>query len=518
MNSVNRVWSILCWNVRGLNSAEKWPLILSKIDESLASIICFQETKRGEIDLTFLKKFVPRRFDQFAYVPSDGASGGLLVTWASNSFVGRVMQQESFGIIIQFTSRVSSEQFNLVNVYGPCEGIERENFIAWLFSLDISDEDHWLLMGDFNFYRYTDSRSRPGANLDDIETFNEVISHLGLIELPLKGRAYTWSNMQSDPLLVQLDWFFTSNQWTLTYPNTLVTSLARPTSDHVPCVISIGSSIPKAKVFRFENYWIKMPGFLDVVQNIWAIHCHGDTAKCISSKLKLLRKGLKNWSTSISVVNKLVENCNATILKLDEIEEDRVLHITEWNFRNIVKSKLCSLLSIKHEFWKKRCTARWAKLNSENTSYFHTMATIRYRQNSIASLTRNDGSVTFDHHEKAGLLRQAFKSTLGTSVPIDPTFDFYAHTSVVSDLEELSIPFSVEEIDAAVADLPTDKAPGPDGFNGLFLKVCWPIIKYDFYRLCDEFWRGTVNLQSINDAFITLIPKVNSPRSPNDFC
>ena len=85
MNSVNRVWSILCWNVRGLNSAEKWPLILSKIDESLASIICFQETKRGEIDLTFLKKFVPRRFDQFAYVPSDGASGGLLVTWASNS-------------------------------------------------------------------------------------------------------------------------------------------------------------------------------------------------------------------------------------------------------------------------------------------------------------------------------------------------------------------------------------------------------------------------------------------------
>jgi hypothetical protein len=24
---------------------------------------------------------------------------------------------------------------------------------------------------------------------------------LGLIELPLKGRAFTWSNMQNDPLL-----------------------------------------------------------------------------------------------------------------------------------------------------------------------------------------------------------------------------------------------------------------------------------------------------------------------------
>ena len=237
MNSVNRVWSILCWNVRGLNCAEKWPLILSKIDESHASILCFQETKRGEIDLHFLKKFVPRRFDHFAYVPSEGASGGLLVTWISHSFVGQVVQQESFGIVIQFTSRISSDQFNLVSVYGPCEGIARENFIAWLFSLDIADEDHWLLIGDFNFYRYTDSRSRPGANLTDMETFNEVISYLGLIELPLKGRAFTWSNMQADPLLTQLDWFFTSNQWTLTYPNTMVTPLARPTSDHVPCVI-----------------------------------------------------------------------------------------------------------------------------------------------------------------------------------------------------------------------------------------------------------------------------------------
>jgi hypothetical protein len=28
------------------------------------------------------------------------------------------------------------------------------------------------------------------------------------VELPLKGRAYTWSNMQENPLLEQLDWFF----------------------------------------------------------------------------------------------------------------------------------------------------------------------------------------------------------------------------------------------------------------------------------------------------------------------
>jgi hypothetical protein len=40
-------------------------------------------------------------------------------------------------------------------------------------------------------------------------TFNEIISFLGIIELPIKGHAFTWSNMQTNPLLEQIDWFFT---------------------------------------------------------------------------------------------------------------------------------------------------------------------------------------------------------------------------------------------------------------------------------------------------------------------
>jgi exonuclease III len=79
---------VLCWNVRGLNSADKWPHIRNKIEESNASIICLQETKRMEIDVNDVKKFAPKRFDKFAYVPSDGASGGLLVLWISSMFSG----------------------------------------------------------------------------------------------------------------------------------------------------------------------------------------------------------------------------------------------------------------------------------------------------------------------------------------------------------------------------------------------------------------------------------------------
>ena len=63
------------------------------------------------------------------------------------------------------------------------------------------------IIGDFNFIRSEENRNKPGADMNDIFLFNSIISHHGLIELPLKGRRYTWSNMQDNPLLEQLDWF-----------------------------------------------------------------------------------------------------------------------------------------------------------------------------------------------------------------------------------------------------------------------------------------------------------------------
>ena len=102
-------------------------------------------------------------------------------------------------------------------------------------------------------------------NLVDTFTFNEAIGHLGLVELPLKGRAYTWSNMQTDPLLEKLDWFFTSINWTLDFPNTEVVPLAKITSDHIPCKVVISTKIPKASLFCFEIFWAEQDDFLDTV-------------------------------------------------------------------------------------------------------------------------------------------------------------------------------------------------------------------------------------------------------------
>lgn len=57
----------------------------------------------------------------------------------------------------------------------------------------------------------------------------------------------------------------------------------------------------------------------------------------------------------------------------------------------------------------------------------------------------------------------------------------------VVDLPALDDPFSLDEIQAVLRDIPSNHAPGPDGFNGAFYKKCLSIIKDDIIKLCADF-------------------------------
>jgi exonuclease III len=77
---------VLCWNVHGLNSENRQREVRAKIDESECYIVCFQETKCENFDWRLIRKFCPKRFDNFVFSPSLGASGGLLIIWNSSVF------------------------------------------------------------------------------------------------------------------------------------------------------------------------------------------------------------------------------------------------------------------------------------------------------------------------------------------------------------------------------------------------------------------------------------------------
>ena len=153
----------------------------------------------------------------------------------------------------------------------------------------------------------------------------------------------------------------------------------------------------------------------------------------------------------------------------------------------------------------------------ESTKFFHAAATERYRLNAITSMKDEDGRAVVEHFEKAALLWNTYKNRMGVTENPQMLFNLEDLVNRHNDLDELVQPFSRKEIDNVINKMANDKAPGPDGFNGMFLKKCWHIIKEDIYQLCDDFFEERVSIQAINSSFITLVPKSNNPTTVSDF-
>jgi hypothetical protein len=106
---------------------------------------------------------------------------------------------------------------------------------------------------------------------------------------------------------------------------------------------------------------------------------------------------------------------------------------------------------------------------------------------------------------------------MGVSSNPTMVFGLQSLITAVPDLENLALPFQQSEIDSIIKRMPSDKAPCLDGFNGMFTKRCWQIIKNNFYSLCEEFYNGSANLECINNSYITLVPKVSNPKTVSDY-
>ena len=67
--------------------------------------------------------------------------------------------------------------------------------------------------------------------------------------------------------------------------------------------------------------------------------------------------------------------------------------------------------------------------------------------------------------------------------------------------------------------MPSDKAPGPDGFTGLFFKVSWDIIKEDVLEAFHQLHSmNGADFRLLNSANIVLIPKKPDALTVGDYC
>jgi hypothetical protein len=73
----------------------------------------------------------------------------------------------------------------------------------------------------------------------------------------------------------------------------------------------------------------------------------------------------------------------------------------------------------------------------------------------------------------ADTLFDYFNSIIGANFERSRNINLAAIGVPDMELSALEALFTVEEVRSVIVELPSDKAPGPDGFTGLFYKKTW---------------------------------------------
>jgi hypothetical protein len=106
-----------------------------------------------------------------------------------------------------------------------------------------------------------------------------------------------------------------------------------------------------------------------------------------------------------------------------------------------------------------------------NTRFFHAKASVRRRKSYIHRIVTEGAMLTeqADKEEAINLIRE--------SRPRAHSLNLHAMGIAAANLTDQEMLINLEEIHAAILELPPDYAPGTDGFTSLFFKSCWAIIK-----------------------------------------
>lgn len=123
------------------------------------------------------------------------------------------------------------------SVYGPQGDDEKLRFLEQLVQFGEQVHMPWILNGDFNLICSEEERSSGRGNRRLMSKFRHTINRLGLHDMPMMGRRFTWCNQQERSVMARLDRVLFNNAWEDIHPISDLLPLSSNISDHTPLLI-----------------------------------------------------------------------------------------------------------------------------------------------------------------------------------------------------------------------------------------------------------------------------------------
>ncbi len=352
----NRLYCFLSWNIRGLCDPAKCAAAKSFIKNAKCSVLCLQETKLASTSRSKFYTFCGFHLHEFRTLDAIGTRGGLLTAWNPALFDCVHDWVGAFSINTVLRRKVDGLTFTVSNIYGRVIPSLKAAFFQELRYIGSVAVGLWSLLGDFNVLLSLRDKNGPPSSLFDILDFKSVVSDIGLIDLPIVNKSFTWTNGGRLHTLERLDRALVSRDWHLHFPRSTLRALPRPRSDHTPLLLTAFSFVPSPSIFRFETYWLRYPVIAEVVSKAWHDVCRGDgLVSKISSKLRRVQHALRAWSAGLKSSSSSQEGlCLKWLEWIDRAEEVRPLIDLECALRPLLKARYEELCLQEEIKWRQR--------------------------------------------------------------------------------------------------------------------------------------------------------------------
>ena len=120
-------------------------------------------------------------------------------------------------------------------------------------------------------------------------------------------------------------------------------------------------------------------------------------------------------------------------------------------------------------------------------NYFTYVPMVAGKKNFVPRL-QHEGRLLTAQPDKAEALHDHFTAILGTAPETEraQTINWELLNMQPDNLQHLDEPLTEQEVHRAIMEAPVEKAPGPDGYIGLFYRCCWNIVKSDLMKALED--------------------------------
>ncbi len=169
---------------------------------------------------------------------------------------------------------------------------------------------------DFNVVRFPRKKSCSTSFTSAMHDFSDFVSTNGLIDTSLIGGKYTWSNGRKYVSKSRIDRFLYTADWEDSFVTISQKRLIRLGSDHFPIMLECDW-----QYFRFENMWLKVDGFVEMVKQWWdSYQFQGYLSSILARKLNALKVDLRSWNAEVFGNVKVKKT--ALMMELNELESE----------------------------------------------------------------------------------------------------------------------------------------------------------------------------------------------------